>query len=345
MPVPLRTDFDAHALRAIARATKDGPQARRLLALAAIYEGATRTEAARIGGGTVQIVRDWVVKFNAHGPEGLINRKPPGQPSKLTDTHRAALQAIVEQGPIPAIHGVVRWRLIDLIQWVWEEFRITISKQTLSRELRALGYRKLSARPRHHAKNEAAVAAFKKLDRQSWLARLLFQGGQVGIRVAAEAGAQGPGMPPVVKTLAECGPSLPADPTQLAHSGWAQPRRRGRDQAHLPTEHGGRGGRLAPTGPALVVALRAKQMLEVVVGPRQAGYRVTMEQPGFVAAGHLAEVPDGVGERPRLSAVPVHGRDQPVEAAPDKAGVLLAPVFRDGRGRVPPAVGARDVRP
>src|SRR5215210_6438627 len=75
MPVPLRTDFDAAALRAIARTTKDGPQARRLLALAAIYDGATRTAAARIGGVTVQIVRDWVVKFNAHGPEGLINRE------------------------------------------------------------------------------------------------------------------------------------------------------------------------------------------------------------------------------------------------------------------------------
>ncbi len=168
MPVLLRTDFDANALRAMARQTKDGPQARRLLALAAIYDGATRTEAARIGGVTVQIIRDWGVKFNAHGPEGLINRKPPGQPSKLTDAHRAALQAMVEQGPIPAIHGVVRWRLVDLIAWLWEEFRITISKQTLSRELRALGYRKLSARPRHHAKNEAAVAAFKKTSRPVW---------------------------------------------------------------------------------------------------------------------------------------------------------------------------------
>ena len=163
MPVPLRTDFDADVLRAIARKAKDGPQARRLLALAAIYDGATRTEAARIGGVTVQIVRDGVVKFNAHGPEGLINRKPPGQPSKLTDAHRAALVARVDAGPIPAIHGVVRWRLIALIQWIWEEFRITISKQTLSRELRAMDYRKLSARPRHHAKSEAAVAAFNKL--------------------------------------------------------------------------------------------------------------------------------------------------------------------------------------
>src|SRR4051795_409885 len=168
MPIALRSDFDAASLRRLARRSKDGPQARRLLALAAISEGGTRTEAARIGGVTLQIVRDWVVRFNAHGPEGLIDRKPPGQPSRLTDAHRAALQAIVEQGPIPAIHGVVRWRLIDLIQWVWEEFRITISKQTLSRELRAMNDRKLSARPRHHAKSEAAVSTFKKTSPPAW---------------------------------------------------------------------------------------------------------------------------------------------------------------------------------
>ena len=168
MPVPLRRDFDAAALRRIARKTKNGPQARRLLALSAIYEGATRTEAARIGGITLQIVRDWVVKFNAHGPESLIDRKPPGQPPRLTGAHRAALMARLDEGPIPSVHGVVRWRLIDLIAWVWEEFRITISKQTLSRELRAMGYRKLSARPRHHEKSEAAVFAFKKSSQPAW---------------------------------------------------------------------------------------------------------------------------------------------------------------------------------
>jgi transposase len=168
MPVPLRSDFDAAALRSIARKSKDGPQARRLLALAAIYEGASRTEAARIGGVTLQIVRDWVVKFNAHGPEGLIDRKPPGQPSRLTDAHRAALLARLDEGPIPSVHGVVRWRLVDLIAWVWEEFRITISKQTLSRELRAMNDRKLSARPRHHARSEAEVSAFKKGSPPIW---------------------------------------------------------------------------------------------------------------------------------------------------------------------------------
>jgi transposase len=110
----------------------------------------------------------WVLKFNAQGPEGLIDRKPPGQPSRLTEDHRRHLAQMIEAGPIPAVHGVVRWRLIDLIQWLWDEYRLPISKQAQSREVRALGYRKLSARPRHHAKSEAAVEAFKKPFPRVW---------------------------------------------------------------------------------------------------------------------------------------------------------------------------------
>jgi transposase len=168
MPLPLRTDFDASALCGVARRSKNAAQARRLLALAAVYDGATRTEAARIGGVTPQIVRDWVVKFNAAGPDGLVDRKAPGQPSRLNNMHRAALVAMVESGPIPAAHGVVRWRVVDLCQWVWEEFRVSIARQTLSRELRAMGYRKLSARPRHHAQAEGAIEAFKKASPPVW---------------------------------------------------------------------------------------------------------------------------------------------------------------------------------
>ena len=165
IPVSLRGDFKASQLRALARKTKDGPQARRLLALAAIYDGATRTEAARIGGVTLQIVRDWVMRFNARGAAGLLDGKSPGQPSRLNDVQRQAIVRMIESGPIPAIHGVVRWRLIDLAQWIYEEFRITVAKQTLSRELRAMGYRKLSARPRHHAQAEGAIEDFKKPSR------------------------------------------------------------------------------------------------------------------------------------------------------------------------------------
>ena len=166
--VRLRSDFDGVDLRRLARASRDAKQVRRLLALAAIYEGATRSEAARIGGVTLQIVRDWVVRFNADGPAGLVDRKPSGCRPMLDADQRRALAEIVKAGPIPAAHGVVRWRLIDLAQWVWDEFALSISKQTLSRELRALGYRKLSARPRHHAQDADAIPAFKKTSLPSW---------------------------------------------------------------------------------------------------------------------------------------------------------------------------------
>jgi transposase len=168
MPIPLRPDFDALDLRQAARRTKDSSQGRRLLALAAVYDGSSRTEAAKIGGVTLQIVRDWVLKFNAHGPDGLVDRKAPGQPSRLNGAHRVALVAVIESGPIPAVHGVVRWRIIDLCQWVWDVFGVSIAKQTMSRELRALGYRKLSARPRHHAQAEGAIERFKKASPPSW---------------------------------------------------------------------------------------------------------------------------------------------------------------------------------
>ena len=160
--VRLREDYEAGRLRELAKRSEDANQTRRLLALAAIYDGGSRTEAAKLGGVGLQTVRDWVLAFKAEGPPGLVNGKAPGNTPLLTQVHRQALLEIVESGPIPAVHGVVRWRLVDLAQWVFEEFRISISKQTLSRELRGMGLRRLSARPRHHAQDTEALEAFKK---------------------------------------------------------------------------------------------------------------------------------------------------------------------------------------
>jgi transposase len=168
MSIPLRSDYDAGRVRFAARASKNANQVRRLLALAAIYDGASRAEAAEIGGVTRQIIRDWVLKFNVDGPAGLVDRKAPGQPSRLNETHRTALAAAIESGPVPAMHGVVRWRIVDLCQWLWDEFRVSVSKQTLGRELRGMRYRKLSARPRHHGQAEGAIEAFKKTSPRRW---------------------------------------------------------------------------------------------------------------------------------------------------------------------------------
>jgi transposase len=168
VPIALREDFDGPGLRTLAKATKDAAQARRLLALAEIYDGSSRTDAARIGGVTLQIVRDWVLRFNNRGPDGLINGKAPGNRPKLNAEQRQALARMVESGPIPAIHGVVRWRRKDLARWLFEECRIEVDETTLGRELRAMDFAKLSARPRHYAQNEAAMEHFNKVSRPLW---------------------------------------------------------------------------------------------------------------------------------------------------------------------------------
>lgn len=166
--IPLRDDFDGPELRALAKVSRDPVQVRRLLALAEIYDGHSRSVAARVGGVGLQSIRDWVLRFNAGGPEALIDAKTAGRKPKLGAAELEALVRVVEEGPRPAIDGVVRWRLVDLRQWVFEEFGIETSVQSLSAQLRALGYRKLSARPRHPAQDSVAQAAFKKTSPPSW---------------------------------------------------------------------------------------------------------------------------------------------------------------------------------
>ena len=116
-PLVLRTDYDASALHLLARSSCDADQTRRLLALASLYEGSARFEAARQASVTPQIVRDWVVRFNADGPDGLVDRKSPGRMPKLNAEQLRALLVRVEAGPMPAVDGVVRWRIVDLVQW------------------------------------------------------------------------------------------------------------------------------------------------------------------------------------------------------------------------------------
>ena len=90
-----------------------------------------------------------------------FNAKGPGKASILDDSHRKTLAAIVEVGPIPASYGVVRWRIVDLTAWLWDEFGLSVTRYTLGRELRGLGYRKLSARPRHHDQADDAIPELK----------------------------------------------------------------------------------------------------------------------------------------------------------------------------------------
>lgn len=160
--VQMRSDYSSDELRRIARRSDDADQTRRLLALAVVLDGGSRGVAARTGGVGLQVIRDWVLRFNEGGPEALRTRKAPGKTPILTEDQRAALAAAVEAGPRPYVDGVVRWRLVDLAQWVHEELGASVSRQTLGRALRAMGYAKLSARPQHYAQDEDAIVEFKK---------------------------------------------------------------------------------------------------------------------------------------------------------------------------------------
>ena len=158
----VRTDFTAGEVRWFAKRAKDAAQARRLLAIAAVLDGASREDAAKVGGMERQTLRDWVIRFNEQGPDGLINIPSPGVPPKLGKKHRAFLLRLVEEGPIPAIHGVVRWRACDLIMLLHEEFGLSVSDDTIYRALKDLDFSHVSARPKAYRQDAEAMDTFKK---------------------------------------------------------------------------------------------------------------------------------------------------------------------------------------
>lgn len=163
-----RKDFTASDLRHEAGRTGDGNAARRMLAIALVLEGCSRAEAARTCGMDRQTLRDWVHRFNAQGLPGLSNDySQGGRPPRLTAGQKAELAEIVRKGPDRAVHGVVRWRRIDLQAVIRDRFAVELAERTIGTILRELGFRRLSSRPYHPKKNEEAQESFKKTFRHS----------------------------------------------------------------------------------------------------------------------------------------------------------------------------------
>jgi transposase len=157
-----RLDMTALALRSAASREKDGSAARRMLALAMVLDGADRKTAAAICGMDRQSLRDWVHRYNARGLSGLHDLKPPGAKARLTGEQQAELARLVEAGPDPARHGVVRWRRVDLRDELERRFGVALHERSVGKVLARLGYRRLSVRPRHPQTDEEAQEAFKK---------------------------------------------------------------------------------------------------------------------------------------------------------------------------------------
>ena len=168
-----RKDLTAAGLRLAAAREKDGAAARRMLALALVLDGVDRETAARSCGMDRQTLRDWVHRYNAEGLEGLRDRKGPGAVPKLSASQLAAFRALVEAGPDPAVHKVVRWRRRDLRDELKRRFGVEMHERTVGKHLARLGYRRLSVRPRHPESDPQAQEAFKKTSarRSSMLSR------------------------------------------------------------------------------------------------------------------------------------------------------------------------------
>lgn len=157
-----RTECTSAELRGLSGRCSDGAQVRRLLALALVLEGHSRTEAAKLSGMDRQTLRDWVHRYNAEGVEGLKSRRSPGRAPTLSPQQMAELRELVIQGPDPALHKVVRWRCTDLRAEVARRFSVEVHENTIGRWLRELGLTRLQPRPVHPQKDPAAEAAFKK---------------------------------------------------------------------------------------------------------------------------------------------------------------------------------------
>jgi transposase len=149
-------------LRRLMSKQKDGRVACRLLALALILEGHSRTEAARQSGMERQTLRDWVHRYNAEGLAGLSSRVSAGPTPRLNAEQMAALKELVVNGPDPATDGVVRWRCIDLRDKIEQRFAVSVHKRTVAKWLRLLELTRLQPRPFHPKKDAVAQEDFKK---------------------------------------------------------------------------------------------------------------------------------------------------------------------------------------
>jgi len=158
----MRTDYSREALLKLAKRSKDGEQARRLLALAAIAGGSKRLEAARIGGIGLQTLRDWVICFNENGPDGLLNRKRRRK-RRLNDEQLSEIKELVLKGPDLEKHHVVRWRCVDLQAIIKQRYGVEYHERTIGKLLHHLGFSHISARPQHPKSDPQRIETFKKL--------------------------------------------------------------------------------------------------------------------------------------------------------------------------------------
>ena len=158
----IRKDRTPAVLRKLAKAETNTRVARRLLAIANALSGMSRKEAAEAAGMDRQALRDWVIRYNAHGLDGLYDCWGDGRPPRLDAHEQAELMRIVLAGPDPEADGISAFTREDLVRICEARFSKTLHATSLGRLLRRLGLSWQKARPSHPKKDPAEAEAFKK---------------------------------------------------------------------------------------------------------------------------------------------------------------------------------------
>jgi transposase len=163
----IRLELSAAKLRRLAARSPDGRLACRILAIALVLEGWSRAEAATACGMDRQTLRDWVHRYNHEGIGGLSDAQRSGRPPALSAEQMQELKDLVLSGPDLAIHGVTRWRCLDLCAAIADRYGVVVHERTVGKMLWRMGLTRLQPRPYHPKKDAAAQEAFKKTSRPS----------------------------------------------------------------------------------------------------------------------------------------------------------------------------------
>jgi transposase len=158
----IRLDRTAVVLRKLAKVEADARVARRILAIANALSGMSRKAAAEAAGMDRQTLRDWVIRYNEDGLDGLCDRWGDGRPPRLAAREQAELMRIIMTGPNPEADGISAYTLEDLVRICEARFGKSFHASSMSRVVRRLGFSRQKARPSHPKKDPAAAAAFKK---------------------------------------------------------------------------------------------------------------------------------------------------------------------------------------
>lgn len=160
--VPIRQDISSTTLRQRAKIEPHGRASRRMLALAAVLDGASRSDAARLAGMDRQSLRDWVHRFNEEGIDGLRDRPHTGRPPRLSEGQMAAFRALVLRGPNIERDGVSAWTAKDLCRIVEDRYGQSYSENGMLKLLHGLDLSWQKTRPAHPKADRRAQADFKK---------------------------------------------------------------------------------------------------------------------------------------------------------------------------------------